>query len=419
MSRASTDLPKPCNGDRLCIGYLINQYPKISHTFVRTEIAGIEALGTVVHRFSIRPTPDQLIDSEDLAEEKRTRVLLRAGGDVFSSLLQACKRPGALARAAVMAAGIGFRSERGVARHMVYLAEACILRKWAQESGVRHIHAHFGTNSAAVAMLCHELGGPSYSFTVHGPEEFDKADSISLSIKIQNAAFVVAVSNFGRAQLWRHTVATDWGKIHVVRCGVDRSFIEYPSTVVPNSPRLVCVGRLCEQKGQLVLLRAASELKNSGIDFQLVLVGDGELRSMLDAAIDDLDLHENVRITGWQSPQQVRDHIENSKAMVLPSFAEGLPVVIMESLALRRPVISTYVAGIPELVVPGETGWLVPAGAISPLVMAMKEVLDCDPSRLAELGMAGHKRVRDLHDAGRNAQQLNQLIYDVAMRDSC
>jgi glycosyltransferase involved in cell wall biosynthesis len=404
---------------QLRIGYLINQYPKISHTFVRTEIAGLEALGSIVQRFSIRPTPDQLVDSEDIAEEKRTRVLLRARSELLLGVVQACKRPGALARAVTMAVSTGINSERGLARHLVYLAEACVLRKWAHESSVQHIHAHFGTNSATVAMLCHELGGPRYSFTVHGPEEFDKPGPISLSKKIQHAAFVVAVSNFGRAQLWRHTPAADWGKIQVVRCGVDRRFLERAATAVPEAGRLVCVGRLSEQKGQLVLLRAASELKESGINFELVLVGDGELRPMLEAAIDDMGLRENVRITGWQSPEQVREHIENSRAMVLPSFAEGLPVVIMESLASHRPVISTYVAGIPELVVPGETGWLVPAGAISPLVTAMKEALECHPSRLAELGLAGHKRVCEQHDAGQNAQQLNRHICDVATSDYC
>lgn len=396
--------------DNLNIGYLVNLYPKISHTFIRTEIAGVEAAGSTVQRFSIRPSPDQLIDPDDLAEEERTRVVLRARGHLLSSLLLAGKRPGSLARATAMAARIGFKSERGLARNLVYLAEACILRKWAHESGVQHIHAHFGTNSAAVAMLCHELGGPSYSFTVHGPEEFDKPGAISLSTKIRHAAFVVAVSNFGRSQLWRHTAVGDWDKIHVVRCGVDNRFLDRAPTAVRDTRRLVCVGRLSEQKGQLVLLRAASELKKSGLDFQLVMVGDGELRAMLETAIDELGLRDNVLITGWQSPEQVREHVENSRALVLPSFAEGLPVVIMESLALHRPVISTYVAGIPELVVPGETGWLVPAGAVGPLVTAMTEVLDCSTSRLQELGLAGHKRVCDQHDAQENARQLNRLF---------
>jgi colanic acid/amylovoran biosynthesis glycosyltransferase len=400
----------------LRIGYLVNQYPKISHTFIRTEIAALEALGVEIERFSIRHTAERLIDSEDLAEERRTRILLEPGVDGIKSLLQACMRPILLGRALALAVRMGFKSERGVARHLMYLAEACVLRRWAINADVQHIHAHFGTNPTAVALLCHSLGGPAFSFTVHGPEEFDKPGPISLEKKIQYAAFVVGVSDFGRAQLWRYTAASQWEKIRVVRCSVDSRFIRNEAAEIPDAPRLVCVGRLCEQKGQLLLIRAASVLNERGIECDLVLVGDGEMRSLLETEISKHGLAERVRITGWQTPEQVTGHIENSRAMVLPSFAEGLPIVIMEALALHRPVISTYVAGIPELVIPGETGWLVPAGAVSPLVDAMQDVLQCDRDRLARMGQAGNKRVLALHDAGKSARQLKQLISEGAIK---
>lgn len=263
-------------------------------------------------------------------------------------------------------------------------------------------------------MLCHALGGPTYSFTVHGPEEFDKPGLIALSTKLRHAAFAVAVSNYGRAQLWRHCPPEEWHKIHVVRCGVDPRFLTSDAVAVPDAPRLVCVGRLGEQKGQLILLQAAAALKQEGKAFELVLVGDGEMRALLEQAISEYGLHEHVTITGWQSGEQVREHILNSRALVLPSFAEGLPVVIMEALALRRPVISTYVAGIPELVAPGETGWLVPAGAVGPLVNAMREVLAMEPIRLAELGHTGHDRVLEQHDPAKNAHGLRGLFAEVA-----
>jgi colanic acid/amylovoran biosynthesis glycosyltransferase len=399
------------NSNHLRIGYLVNQYPKISHTFIRTEIEAVEATGIEVHRYSIRESPDKLIDPADQREQKQTRVLLRGGVvEQLTGFLQAGLKPAAFARTLATAVRMGTRSERGIARHLAYLAEACILRQWAMESGLQHIHAHFGTNSATVAMLCRMLGGPSYSFTVHGPEEFDKASLISLPLKIEKAAFIAAVSDFGRAQVWRYTSPAEWNKVNVVRCGVDRRFFETIDRTFPAARRLVCVGRLCEQKGQLVLLHAASELKASGATFELVLVGDGELRPVLEAAIDDMQLRDTVRITGWQTPEQVRAHVENSRALVLPSFAEGLPVVIMESLALHRPVISTYVAGIPELVIPAENGWLVAAGSKTQLVQAMREALDASPGRLAEMGLAGHARVRSQHDADENARKLCELI---------
>jgi glycosyltransferase involved in cell wall biosynthesis len=395
------------------IGYLINQYPKISHTFVRTEIEGHEACGTVVERYSIRPSPDQLIDPKDISEQVKTRILVNARTDALLGFLQMLLKPVALTRALAMTVRIGFRSERGLLRHFAYLLEACALRRWASAAGVQHIHSHFGTNSTAVAMLCRVLGGPGYSFTVHGPEEFDKPGLISLATKIEHATFVVAVSEFGRAQLWRLTDAADWDKIHVVRCGVDQRFLSGTGSPVPDVRRFICIGRLSEQKGQLVLLRAAAELKNAGVDFEIVMIGDGELRDMLEKAIDEFGLQANIKLVGWQTPEQIRDHIESSRAVVIPSFAEGLPVVIMEALALRRPVISTYIAGIPELVIPGETGWLVPAGAVQSLVAAMVDALECSTDRLQEMGDSGHTAVSERHDATKNAVQLNSLIGDV------
>jgi glycosyltransferase involved in cell wall biosynthesis len=393
------------------IGYLVNQYPKISHTFIRTEITGLERIGTEIERFSIRPSPDELIDPEDRLEAECTRVLLSSRLPVLArSLSEAAIRPRGFTRAVALASGMGITSERGLGRHYAYLAEACLLRKWALESDVRHIHAHFGTNSAAVAMLCHALGGPTFSFTVHGPEEFDKARLISLTTKLQHASFAVAVCDFGRSQLWRYCSHSEWGKIHVVRCGVGRAFMETDLTDVPDAPRFVCVGRLCEQKGQLLLIQAAAELKKDGQAFEIVLVGDGEMRSVLESAISDLGLRGYVSITGWQSAEQVRGQIQASRALVLPSFAEGLPVVIMEALALCRPVISTYVAGIPELVTTGVNGWLTPAGALPPLVAAMRDALATPVARLMEMGRAGRARVRDEHDADKSARILKELF---------
>ncbi len=398
------------HGQTLHIGYLINQYPKISHTFVRTEIAGLEQHGALVARYSIRPSPDTLIDTADLEEAAKTKVILNARWQLLLSLLRSSLGPVRLIKAVALAFRVGRRSESGVFRHLIYTAEACLLKDWTRNAGVQHIHAHFGTNSTAVAMLCRVLGGPTYSFTVHGPEEFDKPGVLSLSTKIEYADFVIAVSNFGKAQLWRQTAATDWGKVHVVRCGVDERFVSQLSRPIGKEPVFVCVGRLSEQKGQLVLLTAASALKARGARFELLIIGDGELRSLMESSISDLDLGDCVSIVGWQTPGEVRQHLESCRTMVLPSFAEGLPIVIMESMALRRPVISTYIAGIPELIEPGRNGWLVPAGAVEQLVDAMQESLDCSTEQLDAMGRAGQQKVLEMHDARRNAGQLYELV---------
>jgi colanic acid/amylovoran biosynthesis glycosyltransferase len=194
--------------------------------------------------------------------------------------------------------------------------------------------------------------------------------------------------------------------VHVVHCGLDASYLDGAVTAVPDARRLVCVGRLCEQKGQLLLIEAAHRLAADGTDFELVLAGDGELRGDIEALIGRYGLQGKVRITGWINGRRVREEILAARALVLPSFAEGLPVVFMEAMALRRPVISTYVAGIPELVVPGDHGWLVPPGEVAALAQAMSACLATPVEGLTKMGEAAQQRVRIRHSAAIQASRL-------------
>ena len=258
-------------------------------------------------------------------------------------------------------------------------------------------------------MLVNALGGPPWSFTVHGPEEFDRACAIGLAEKIRRADFVVAVSSYGRSQLYRLVDHALWPKLHIVHCGLDADFLgvdKAPS----RSLTFVCVGRLCAQKGQLLLIDAAHLLATEGADFKLVLAGDGEVRADIELLIAAYELQGKVRITGWISAERVREEILAARALVLPSFAEGLPVVLMEAMALQRPVISTYVAGIPELVLPGKHGWLVPAGDVTALAQAMRACLEELPETLARMGEVAHERVVERHDVRKGADKLANLL---------
>jgi glycosyltransferase involved in cell wall biosynthesis len=304
----------------------------------------------------------------------------------------------------------GRRSDRGTLRHLIYLAEACVLVDWMRRDGVEHLHAHFGTNSATVALLARELGGPQFSFTVHGPEEFDRAPLWSLGEKIERAAFVVAISNFGRSQLMRWCGRQHWSKIHVIRCGVDARFLAADVVPIPAVRRLLSIGRLCEQKGQLLLIEALGRLKRDGLEVELVLIGDGELRAEVERTIAEQGLTAQVHMRGWVDGHRIRQALDDACAVVLPSFAEGLPVVIMEAFARGRPVLSTYVAGIPELVLPGKNGWLVPAGSVEALVEALRQMLDTPSADLAKLGCDGRARVAEQHDASRNGRQMADLL---------
>ena len=358
------------------IAYLINQYPQSSQSFIRREIAALTQLGVDVQRFTVRRWDQKLVDPDDQKEEQLTRAVLDEGKPkLFLAFLRTLfTRPLLFMSALKLAIHCARRGDRGVAHHLIYLAEACVLLRWFAEAKIEHVHAHFGTNSTTVAMLVNALGGPTYSFTVHGPEEFDRPIALKLGLKVHRSVFAVAISEYGRSQLLRWCEFADWPKVKVVHCGVDASFLNNPPTPIPpDSKKLVCIGRLAEQKGQLVLVQAAAKLAAEGQKFELVLVGDGPMRPEIQRLIDQHQLQQPLTIAGWMSNSEVRQQLLESRAMVLASFAEGLPVVVMEALALGRPVISTYVAGIPELVEPGRSGWLVPAGAIEPLVAAMRD----------------------------------------------
>jgi len=400
---------QPKHRHSLQIAYFINHYPKVSHSFIRREILALERQGFIVQRIALRGWLDALPDEEDRQEQKRTHYVLRGGlrGLLLPMVRAMLRSPSRFFAVAALAVKMSRNSDRPLPYHLIYVAEACLVLEWLVGFGSVRLHAHFGTNSAEVAMLTHALGGPPYSFTVHGPDEF--LAPIGLDEKIRRSSFVVAISSFGRSQLFLRSRYADWPKIRIVHCGLEESFYQAaPETLGP--PRLICVGRLCEAKGQLLLIEATALLADKGICFELVLAGDGPMRQEIETLLQKRGLGERVRITGWISSGQVREEILAARALVLPSFAEGLPVVIMEAMALRRPVLSTYVAGIPELIRHGQEGWLFPAGAVKELAEAMEACLSTSIDDLRSLGDAAQARVVVRHSVDTEARKLAELF---------
>jgi glycosyltransferase involved in cell wall biosynthesis len=294
--------------------------------------------------------------------------------------------------------------------HLAYLVEACVLRGWLTQNNVQHVHAHFGTNATAVAALCRALGGPPYSFTTHGPEEFDQPRALSLTEKVHRAAFAVTVCWYGKSQLQRWCDSADWSRIHVIGCGIDSAFSpDVQQTPVPEDPRFVCVGRLEAQKGHLVLLEAVKAIRSDGLAIEMVFVGEGSMRGQLERAIQAMGLAGTVRLAGALSGNAVREEILNSRALVLSSFAEGLPVVLMEAMALGRPVIATWVAGVPELV-DSSSGWLIPAGDAPALALAMKRAMRESAANLTVMGQYGKRKVTSGHSADDEGKKLYSLF---------
>ncbi|MBI5891280.1 MAG: glycosyltransferase family 4 protein [Nitrosomonadales bacterium] len=381
----------------------------ISHSFIRREINALERQGVDILRISLNGWDAPLMNEEDREERKLTHYASQGGAfPLLGAMLRMLvTRPGHFLSTLALTLSMARNSERSLPYHLAYLAEACRIVPWMESFGATHLHAHFGTNSAEIAMLANALGGPPYSFTLHGQNELLFG---GFAEKSRRAAFVVAISSYGRSQMFRRIRHELWQKIKVVHCGLEASYLDSEPAPVPADMRVVCVGRLCEAKGQLLLIEAVQRLAQKGIRFELVLAGDGEMRADLEALIARYRLEGQVRITGWLSAAQVRDQILEARGMILPSFSEGLPVVIMEAMALRRPVLSTYVAGIPELVQPGKTGWLFPPGSLDDLVEAIEDLLSKSPEELQRMGDAAHLRVLERHSVDTEAAKLAKLF---------
>ena len=391
------------------LAYLTAVYARVSHSFIRAEVAQLRALGHTVDTFSVREADaSELVSDEIRAEHARTDHILRQGLArlLGSAFLELVRTPREWLAALFLAMRCGWPGLKGRSWCYAYFLEACYLARRLREKRAEHLHVHMGEGCATVAMLAAALADIPYSMTVHGLE-FDHAPLLSLDEKVRRSRFSVAVSEYSRAQLYRWTAPPDWPKIHVVRCGVLLNGHAHGGPA--RERRIVCVARLSPEKGHLVLLEAIARLKAEA-PFEVVLVGDGPLRRELHARIDELGLAARVRLAGWMGADGVREEIRRSRALVLASFSEGLPVVLMEAFALERPVIASAIGGIPELVEPGVSGWLVPAGSAEMLSEAIKAALMTDSETLQRMGRAGAARVRERHDRMKEARRLEALM---------
>ena len=396
------------------LAYLTTEYPAVSHTFIRREILELEQRGHSIHRFSIRDCK-AAVEAVDKIEQTKTFYCLSQGipKHITSTFYVAFSRPIKWFRAVSTTFSLSKKSERGLIRHLAYLAEAAIILLEVDRRHVRHIHVHFGTNATTVALLVKILGGPSYSFTVHGPDEFDAPIGLSLDVKVSNAQFVIVISQYGSAQLKRWAAFEDWGKIRVIKCFVSDDYF-LPVPPIEDSFRTVlCVGRLSAQKGHLLLLDAIRALVQQNIDIKVVFAGDGELRSMLEDRIAALGLSDRVTITGWIDGESIRELLMSARGLILPSFAEGLPIVIMEAFAMKRPVVTTFVSGIPELVRHGENGFLAIAGDKQSLIDSMRLLMSTAGNELSNMGQRGCDYVRENHHVREQVTQLENQFKQI------
>jgi len=379
------------------IGYLISQYPAVSHTFILREIAELRRLGFTIKPASIN-SPDrpvgQLTEAE--REEAAATWYVKAQGVVGAlSALAATllDNPKGLWRGFRHALKLGGLDLRKLGLHLAYFVEAAMLGRWMRREGLAHLHVHFATPAATVGLLAKTIFSIGYSFTVHGPDEFYDAPGYRLAEKLQGADFVICISHYARSQIMKLSPVECWGKYEVCRLGVDPSrFAPQPARPAVETFALLCAGRLTPAKGQHILLEALKILIDEGRPVRLSFVGHGPDRASLEAQTQRLGLADYVVFAGAVNQDHILDFYAQADAFVLPSFAEGLPVVLMEAMAMAVPCVTTHITGVPELIENRVNGCLVAPADIDGLARAIAWLID-HPDEARRLGLAGREKV--------------------------
>ncbi|GAA6207072.1 glycosyltransferase [Cognatishimia sp. WU-CL00825] len=394
------------------IAYLTGEYPRATDTFIQREVAALRDLGHDITTCSIRQTDKaHLVGKEQQEEAARTFYVLRAAKSPWHILK--ChwrflrENPRRYCSALKLALQTSPGGLRNMAYQLFYFAEAAVLGQHLRENQVSHLHNHIAKASCTVAMLMAEMSGISYSFTLHGPDIFFAPDHWALRKKIEKARFVACISHFCRSQAMSFSAANHWGKLHIVHCGVDPQ--RYDVDRVQSKNSLLFVGRLAAVKGLPILLQAIANLP----DLSLTVIGDGPDRRQLEQQARDLGLADRVSFVGYKSQTDVAGSLKQHDIFVLPSFAEGVPVVLMEAMAAGMPVVTTQIAGIPELVEHGVSGYLVPPGDHLALSETL-EKLSKDPELQHKMGAAGRARVQTEFTLTTEAAWLSQLFTQYA-----
>ncbi|HET6997989.1 MAG TPA: glycosyltransferase [Solirubrobacterales bacterium] len=402
------------------VAYVVGRYPAVSHAFVTREVQALRAAGATVETISIHRAGDaDALSQADRAERERTYALLPARyGEIVRAQLRAIASPRAYFSTLLGALRSGPPGVRGRVWQLFYFVEAMMIWRHCQRRKVRHLHVHHLNQASDAAMLAVEYAnarrsGPAWiwSFTMHGPNELYDVSHFRLAAKAGSAAAVACISDFARSQVMAFAPEERWPRFEVVHCGLDPTEFD-PARVPRPEPRdgfrILYVGRLVPFKGQAILLEALAALRANGVDASLTLIGEGPSRSKLESQVRRLGLDGHASFAGAVGQDEIRSHYAAADAFCLPSFAEGVPVVLMEAMAMRVPVVTSPVMGIGELVDDGDSGLLVPPGRVDELTAAL-ERLARSPELRARLGERGREKVVaefDVRESGRRLARM-------------
>ena len=395
----------------LRIAYLLSQYPAVNHVFMLREVTALRKLGLDVHVASIR-NPDRPAGSMtplEQAEARCTYYVKNAGltGLAKAHLHTLATRPLQYFRGLAAALRNGSQRRPQALYSLFYFTEAVAVGHWMRANSLAHLHTHF---ASTVGVLVATVFPVTISITAHGAGEFHDPVGFRLTQKVHSARFFCAISQYGISQLMHACPHAEWSKFELTSLGVDPdSFPPRPFRAKPSPFRVICVGQLAPVKGQHLLIAAMDALVKEGRDVHLRFAGDGPDRDALTHDVASRGLSGNISFEGSVNQDKLLDFYRESDTLVLSSFVEGLPVVLMEAMSMEIPCIAPWVNGIPEIITPESDGLLVPPGDPAALAQAIARLMDQTELRRM-LGQRARLKIREKFDLRRNTEYLAGVL---------
>ena len=404
---------RPADAGR-SLAYLTSQYPMLSMTFVLREVRQLRRMGFHIDTASIN-APDRPLanlTAEEAEEAGRTYYLKTHGvrGAISAHLKTLLTRFGGYWRGLRLVLSLGGLDIKRLIFNVMYFTEGLMVGVWMQRVRQRHLHVHLGSQAATVGLYVRHIFGFGFSITVHGPEEFYDAQGQYLEQKVAAADFICCISSYARSQLMKFSPYAHWSKLVVSRLGVGPSlFVPRPAKPASDLSEILCVGRLTKAKGQHVLIDAVDRLTRQGRRVRLRLVGDGPDGPSLRERAKQLENPNVVVFEGAVNQDNIRALYEAADIFCLPSLAEGIPVVLMEAMAMEIPCVTTHITGIPELIRSGSEGLLVAPSDLDGLVSALETLMD-DAVLRERVAKSGRARILSDYDLGRNVERLATIF---------